>query len=49
VPFAPSPVYNKLEFFFFNEVRYMHIPVRKSLGCPTSIQNPEEKVINIGQ
>lgn len=40
LPTMPSSLWSKSGDFSRNELRYMHIPVRKSLGCPTSIQNP---------
>ena len=45
-PFAKVGI---LEFFtgeFRNESKYKHIPVKKSFGCPTSIQNPFSSIQN---
>ena len=43
LPTMPGPVCSTTACFCLRDVRYRHIPVRKSLGWPTSIQNPERK------
>ena len=40
LPTMPFPWCSSWLFDCFNEFRYRDIPVRKSLGCPTSIQKP---------
>lgn len=40
LPTTPGPLYSWSEFFERKSFRYRHMPVRKSLGWPTSIQKP---------
>ena len=44
-PIIPGPSYKHSGFFFLIEVRSKPIPVRKSLGWPTSIQKPETRIM----
>ena len=41
-PTTPGPWYSCWGAFCRKELRYKHIPVKKSFGCPTSIQKPTE-------
>lgn len=44
LPTTPGPVYSCSGCFCLSDVRNKHIPVRKSLGWPMSIQKPWEDI-----